>query len=98
MTTLAPPVVRGQEPTRSSGGRSGSVVWMALPAFVMFVFFGIVPLLGVIVLSFATWNGITPTIELTGLTSWRAALSNPSLPNAIWVTFLIMALSWLVQT
>ncbi|MEU4424532.1 sugar ABC transporter permease [Actinoplanes sp. NPDC024001] len=71
---------------------------MALPAFVMFVFFGIIPLLGVIVLSFATWNGISPTIELTGLTSWRAALSNPSLPNAIWVTFLIMALSWLVQT
>jgi raffinose/stachyose/melibiose transport system permease protein len=99
MTTLAPPVVRGQEPTRSSGGRSGSVlVWMALPAFVMFIFFGIIPLFGVIALSFATWNGITPEIELSGLTSWKAALTNPGLPNALWVTFLIMALSWLVQT
>jgi raffinose/stachyose/melibiose transport system permease protein len=98
MTTLAPPVVRGQEPPRSSGGRGGSVTWMVLPAFVMFVFFGIIPLLGVIALSFATWNGISPTIELTGLVSWKEALSNPSLPNAVWVTFLIMALSWLVQT
>ncbi|MEV6305982.1 sugar ABC transporter permease [Actinoplanes sp. NPDC051861] len=98
MTTLAPPVVRGQEPTRSSGGRSGSVVWMALPAFLMFVFFGIIPLFGVIALSFATWNGITPTIELTGLVSWKAALSDPNLPNAIWVTFVIMILSWAVQT
>ncbi|MBB4750659.1 carbohydrate ABC transporter permease [Actinoplanes lobatus] len=99
MTTLAPPAVRGQEPTRSRGGRSGSVlVWMVLPAFVMFVFFGIVPLLGVVLLSFATWNGITPTIQLTGLTSWKAALTNPGLVNALWVTFLIMALSWLVQT
>ncbi|PRX19110.1 carbohydrate ABC transporter membrane protein 1 (CUT1 family) [Actinoplanes italicus] len=99
MTSLAPPVVRGQEPTRSSGGRSGSVlVWMALPAFVMFVFFGIIPLFGVVALSFATWNGISPEIKLTGLDSWTAALTNPNLPNALWVTFLIMALSWLVQT
>ncbi|MEU4626387.1 sugar ABC transporter permease [Actinoplanes sp. NPDC023801] len=99
MTTLAPPAVRGQEPTRSSGGRSGSVlVWMVLPAFVMFIFFGIIPLFGVIALSFATWNGITPDIQLSGLTSWTAALTNPNLPNALWVTFLIMGLSWLVQT
>lgn len=99
MTTLAPPAVRGQEPTRSSGGRSGSVlVWMALPAFAMFFFFGIIPLFGVIALSFATWNGISPDIQLSGLESWTSALTNPNLPNALWVTFLIMALSWLVQT
>ncbi|GIE32312.1 ABC transporter [Actinoplanes italicus] len=71
---------------------------MALPAFVMFVFFGIIPLFGVVALSFATWNGISPEIKLTGLDSWTAALTNPNLPNALWVTFLIMALSWLVQT
>jgi raffinose/stachyose/melibiose transport system permease protein len=32
------------------------------------------------------------------LTSWRAELSDPGLPHALWVTFLVMALSWLVQT
>ena len=97
MTTIAPPVVRTRESTRSSGGRGGSVVWMALPAFVWFVAFGIIPLLGVLALSFTTWNGIG-TIQPSGLTSWRATLSDPGLPHALWVTFLIMILSWAVQT
>jgi raffinose/stachyose/melibiose transport system permease protein len=98
MTTLAPPAVRArQKSTSATGGRSGSVVWMALPALLMFLFFGVIPLLGVLALSFTTWNGIG-TIQPSGLTSWRAALTNPGLPNSLWVTFLIMVLSWLVQT
>ncbi|WP_307872965.1 carbohydrate ABC transporter permease [Paractinoplanes ovalisporus] len=97
MTTIAPPVVRTKEPSRSSGGRSGSVLWMALPAFVWFVIFGIVPLLGVLALSFTTWNGIGE-IQPSGLDSWKATLTDPGLPHALWVTFLIMALSWAVQT
>ncbi len=98
MTTLAPPVARVKESTTSSGGRSGSVIWMAIPAFLMFLAFGIIPLVGVLLLSFTTWNGITPEIELSGTSSWRAALADPGLPHAIWVTFVIMALSWVVQT
>jgi raffinose/stachyose/melibiose transport system permease protein len=97
MTTLAPPAVRVQEPTTASGGRSGSVVWMALPALLMFIAFGVIPLLGVIALSFTTWDGIGD-IHPSGLTSWSAALRDPELAHAIWVTFEIMALSWLVQT
>ena len=97
MTTLAPPVTRAQEPTTTSAARSGSVVWMALPAFLMFLAFGVVPLLGVLVLSFTTWDGIGQ-LQPSGLTSWKATLSDPGLPHALWVTFLIMALSWLVQT
>ena len=34
----------------------------------------------------------------TGFTSWRAVLTDPGLPHALFVTFLVMALSWLVQT
>jgi raffinose/stachyose/melibiose transport system permease protein len=97
MTTLAPPAVRVQEPTTASGGRSGSVVWMAIPALLMFIAFGVIPLLGVIALSFTTWDGIGD-IHPSGFTSWSAALQDPGLPHAIWVTFEIMALSWLVQT
>jgi raffinose/stachyose/melibiose transport system permease protein len=70
---------------------------MALPALLMFTAFGIIPLLGVLILSFTTWNGIGE-IQATGLTSWRATLSDPGLPHALWVTFLIMGLSWAVQT
>jgi raffinose/stachyose/melibiose transport system permease protein len=70
---------------------------MALPAFLMFLAFGVVPLLGVLALSFTTWDGIGQ-IHPSGLTSWRATLSDPGLPHALWVTFLIMALSWVAQT
>ncbi|WP_307834506.1 carbohydrate ABC transporter permease [Paractinoplanes lichenicola] len=97
MTAIAPPVVRTKKSTGSSGGRSGPVLWMALPAFVWFVLFGIVPLLGVVALSFTTWNGIGEIVP-SGLDSWKATLQDPGLPNALWVTFLIMALSWAVQT
>jgi raffinose/stachyose/melibiose transport system permease protein len=98
MTTLAPPPVRVKESTTTSGaGRSGSVVWMALPAFLMFLAFGVVPLFGVLGLSFTTWNGIGD-ITPSGFDSWSAVLTSPELPHALWVTFIIMALSWLVQT
>jgi raffinose/stachyose/melibiose transport system permease protein len=70
---------------------------MALPALAMFIAFGVIPLLGVLALSFTTWDGIGE-IHPSGLTSWRAELSNPGLPHALWVTFEVMILSWAVQT
>ncbi|WP_229069908.1 carbohydrate ABC transporter permease [Actinoplanes sp. DH11] len=96
--TLAPPVVPSAPPAASSGGRSGSVTWMAWPALVAFVAFGVVPLIGVVLLSFTSWNRLSTDIPFTGLDSWRSVLSDPGLPHALWVTFLIMALSWLFQT
>jgi raffinose/stachyose/melibiose transport system permease protein len=97
MTTLAPPTARVEKPTISTGGRSGPVTWMALPALVIFVAFGVVPLLGVLALSFTTWDGIG-TVQPSGLTTWKYVLSDPGLPHALYVTFLIMILSWAVQT
>jgi raffinose/stachyose/melibiose transport system permease protein len=70
---------------------------MALPAFAMFLAFGVIPLLGVLVLSFTEWDGIG-AIRPVGFESWRAELTDPGLPHALWVTFLVMALTWLVQT
>ncbi len=81
----------------AKGGRGGSLVWMALPALLMFIAFGVIPLLGVLGLSFTTWDGIG-AIHATGLTSWTAALKDPELPHSLLVTFEIMILSWLVQT
>jgi raffinose/stachyose/melibiose transport system permease protein len=97
MTGLAPPAVRVRQATGSAGGRSGSVAWMALPALAIFVAFGVIPLLGVLVLSFTRWDGID-AIHPAGLDSWRSVLTDPGLPHALWVTFLVMALSWLFQT
>jgi raffinose/stachyose/melibiose transport system permease protein len=95
MTSLAPPAARVNA-SSGAGGRSG-VAWMALPALLMFLAFALIPLLGVLALSFTTWNGIG-AIHPSGLTSWRAALSDPGLANSLLVTFEIMAISWLVQT
>jgi len=98
--TLAPPVVVGV--STADGGRGGAVrgrsmTWMALPAFAMFLFFGVIPLIGVVVLSFAQWDGIG-AIHPAGFDSWRQVLTDPGLPHALWVTFEVMALTWLVQT
>ncbi|MEU2784864.1 sugar ABC transporter permease [Streptomyces sp. NPDC007110] len=71
--------------------------WLATPALVLFVGFAVVPLVGVFALSFTTWDGIG-TIRATGLTSWRKVLTDPGLTHALWVTFLVMAVSWAVQT
>ena len=98
MTALAPPGARTAIPSPVAGsGRSASFAWMALPALIVFVAFGVVPLLGVVGLSFTTWDGLG-AITPSGLTSWTAVLADPGLPHALWVTFLVMALSWLVQT
>ena len=90
--------VRGASRTATSrAGRTGSVTWMALPALVFFIAFGVVPLLGVLALSFTRWDGIG-AISPAGFDSWRSVLKDPGLPHALYVTFLVMILSWLVQT
>ena len=98
MTVIVPPAPAVQTTrSASSAGGHGRVGWMVLPALVVFVAFGAVPLLGVLGLSFTTWDGLG-VIQPSGLTSWRAVLTDPGLPHAMWVTFKIMALSWLFQT
>lgn len=87
----------GEGRARRSGGRTGSLSWLVLPALGFFVVFGVVPLFGVLFLSFTRWDGIG-SIELDGLTAWRSVLSDPQLLHSLWVTIEITALSWLVQT
>jgi raffinose/stachyose/melibiose transport system permease protein len=97
VSALVPPVARGAPPTASPGSRTGSLAWLAVPALVFFIGFGVIPLIGVLVLSFTQWDGIG-AIHPAGFDSWRAVLTDPGLPHALWVTFLVMALSWAFQT
>ena len=99
MTALAPPppAARGRTASTSPGAQRGSLAWLVLPALVFFVAFGVIPLLGVLALSFTSWDGIGD-IRPAGFDSWRTALTDPGLAHALWVTFLVMALSWVVQT
>jgi raffinose/stachyose/melibiose transport system permease protein len=70
---------------------------MVLPALFMFLLFGVVPLIGVFALSFTQWDGLGP-IHPAGISNWRSTLKDPGLYHSLWVTFEIIALSWLVQT
>ncbi|MFJ6280263.1 carbohydrate ABC transporter permease [Arthrobacter subterraneus] len=86
---------RSASPAR--GGRTAaSLGWFAVPALVFFVIFAIIPLIGVVFLSFTSWNGLGE-ITLTGLDSWITALTSPVTMNAIWVTVKIMFFSLIVQ-
>lgn len=86
---------RSASPAR--GGRSAaSLGWFAVPALVFFVIFAIIPLIGVVFLSFTSWNGLGE-IRLSGLDSWVTALTSPVTLNAIWVTVKIMFFSLIVQ-
>jgi raffinose/stachyose/melibiose transport system permease protein len=78
-------------------GRHGILPWLAAPALVFFVGFAVFPVVGVLVLSFTTWDGLGD-IHPSGLTSWRSVLADPGLPHAVWVTFLVIVVSWAVQT
>lgn len=86
---------RSASPAR--GGRTAaSLGWFAVPALVFFVIFAIIPLIGVVFLSFTSWNGLGE-IRLSGLDSWVTALTSPVTLNAIWVTVKIMFFSLIVQ-
>jgi raffinose/stachyose/melibiose transport system permease protein len=84
-------------PHAARRGRPGILPWLVVPALLFFVGFAVVPLVGVFVLSFTTWDGLG-AIRASGLDTWRAVLTDPGLPHAVWITFLVMAVSWAVQT
>lgn len=102
MTALARPAQRGiataSVPSPGGGRRQRSLSWLALPALAFFFVFAFIPLVGVIVLSFTSWNLFSSHIPFAGLASWRAVLSAPSLGHSLWVTFLITVISWAFQT
>jgi raffinose/stachyose/melibiose transport system permease protein len=91
-------VTSGSVAAKSIGARQhGSLAWLVLPALAFFTAFGVVPLIGVLLLSFTSWNGIGEITPI-GFENWVSVLTNSALVHSLGVTFLIMALSWLVQT
>jgi raffinose/stachyose/melibiose transport system permease protein len=67
------------------------------PAVALFAIFALLPMLGVIVLSFTRWDGLSsPTFA--GLANWRALRHDALLPKAVLLSLVVMALAWTIQT
>ncbi len=82
----------------SSGRRraAGPSDLLLLPALAFFGVFAVVPLIGVVVLSFTEWDGLG-TPSFAGLDAWTAVLSDPVTWNAIKLTFLLTIVTYPVQ-
>ncbi|MET0837490.1 MAG: sugar ABC transporter permease [Marmoricola sp.] len=93
----APPALRRARSRGTGAGQHGAVAWMAMPALFVFLAFAVLPLVGVLALSFTSWDGLGP-INPTGFGNWSSVLRDPGLLHSLWVTFEVMLFSWVVQT
>src|SRR5699024_6169156 len=76
--------------------RGGPPFLMAVPALVFFGFFALLPLGGVVVLSFMEWDGLG-TPQWAGLSKWGETLADPVTRQAMVLTFVFVVVSYLFQ-
>lgn len=88
--------VSAAPPPVSRSGRVGPSVLMSLPALAFFALFAIVPLLGVVALSFMTWDGLG-TPQWNGTANWSRILGDPTTQHAMKLTVILTVATWLVQ-
>ncbi|MDR0849640.1 MAG: sugar ABC transporter permease [Propionibacteriaceae bacterium] len=76
--------------------RRGPSLWLAAPALALFGVFAIVPLLGVLALSFTDWDGLGSP-AWAGLSNWARILADPLTHEAFVLTVKVTVFSWLTQ-
>ncbi|RBM20213.1 carbohydrate ABC transporter permease [Streptomyces sp. PT12] len=76
-------------------GRPG-IAW-AIPGVLFFAFFAAAPMGIVAYLSFTDWDGLSDP-SWTGLDNWTRLWEDDSMRNAVWLSLLLTALTWLTQT
>lgn len=100
MVSVAPVGTIADRQRRNRSSPEAASQWlglMVLPALAFFAVFALLPLGGVLVLSFTSWDGIG-AIRFTGSTSWSQVLTDPGTYHSLLLTFEIMIASWVVQT
>jgi raffinose/stachyose/melibiose transport system permease protein len=104
MATMSPvPVTQaGTEaaapaPSPAAPGAKNRLDILVLPALIFFIAFAFIPMIGVLLLSFTDWDGISP-ITFAGFASWFQVFTDPGTYNALWLTIALMIITWLVQT
>ena len=68
----------------------------ALPGLVFFAVFAIVPMAGVVYLSFTSWNGLTAP-KFTGTANWSEFFKDGTIWQATWITAALLVGNMLVQ-
>ena len=76
--------------------RTGPSAWMAAPAMAFFGVFALVPLVGVVLFSFLSWNGLPP-ITWAGLTNWANVFSSTETVHSMWLSLLVIVITWVTQ-
>lgn len=84
-------------PKKGKKLRTGPSPWIAAPALAFFGFFALIPLVGVFVLSFMSWDGLG-SITFAGVDNWKAMLGNGVTQHAILLTLGMTILYWVIQT
>lgn len=82
--------------TTAPAGRGGPPFLMAVPALAFFGVFALIPLGGVVALSFVEWDGLSSP-QWAGFTKWQQTLADPVTRNAMWLTFVFVVVSYLFQ-
>lgn len=85
-----------QQPGAPRSSRTGPSAWLAVPSLVFFIGFAIVPLVGVVALSFMTWDGLG-TPQWAGAANWSRMLGEPVVRHAMWLSLLLTAATWITQ-
>lgn len=81
----------------TKSARTRGLSLLLLPAALLFGGFAFLPVLIALPLSFTDWNGLAQ-LDWIGLGNWVRLFQDPLTLRSIQLTFLITALSWLIQT
>ena len=82
---------------RGYSPRTGPSPILTIPALAFFGVFAIIPLLGVILLSFMEWDGLG-TPAWVGTANWSRILVAPDVHHAMELTLMLTVATWVVQT
>ena len=93
----SPPKVTGRRGARAQAVLStGPSIWLAAPAMGFFALFALIPLIGVVLLSFMNWDGLAaPTFA--GWDNWTRILADPVTQNAMKLSLVLTIATWVTQ-
>jgi raffinose/stachyose/melibiose transport system permease protein len=97
VTQVVPGADLAPAPGTTAPGRQTRLGVLVIPALAFFLAFAFIPMIGVLLLSFTNWNGIS-AIQFAGWESWVAVFRDPQTYRSLGLTFGLMIVTWLVQT